>query len=188
MKHLTRLKHGLIDWLIQRAQRTPYVHLTNADGTPYMDRFWLLRIGRTGVDSYGQPRPWIALRVHHIRSSDQGELFHDHPWPFFSWIMRGGYFERTPFTGHWRGTPPTAMGRHEPYIEAWRGSGALLFRRASAWHRLHLPGWLLPDGAWTLVLTLPLRQSWGFRTRHGRKVDHRDYLAAQACQAQQGAP
>lgn len=85
--------------LIRRGARTPYFHLVNADGTPYMDRFWLPRIGRAGVDDRGQPRPWLALRLHHIRSSDHGGVFHDHPWSFFSLILRGGYFEHRAFDG-----------------------------------------------------------------------------------------
>lgn len=40
-----RLFRAFADWAIQRAMRTPYFHLFHDDGRPYMQRFWLLRIG-----------------------------------------------------------------------------------------------------------------------------------------------
>lgn len=173
-----RLLERFAAWVIGHAQRTPYFHLSNADGTPYMDRFWLLRLGRTGTDDRGQPRPWIALRVHHIRSSDAGRDFHDHPWSFVSLILRGGYREDRPYAG---AVPvvadavPSAIAE-QPYTSTWYGAGALLFRRAATWHRLTLDDQQLAAGTWTLVLTLPpADRRWGFLVR-GRKVDHREYF------------
>ncbi|HFL7679734.1 TPA: hypothetical protein ACOEOP_000041 [Stenotrophomonas maltophilia] len=168
--------------LIRRGARTPYFHLVNADGTPYMDRFWLLRIGCAGLDDRGQPRPWLALRLHHIRSSDHGGIFHDHPWSFFSLILRGGYFEHRPFDGPLPAVPdavPSAIAE-EPYSSTWYGAGQLLFRRAEGWHRIALAEDLQAEGTWTLVLTLPPRaHSWGFHIR-GQKVEHRAYFRKEA--------
>jgi len=147
-----------------------------------MDRFWLLRIGRAGVDDRGQPRPWLALRLHHIRSSDQGGVFHDHPWSFFSLILRGGYFEHRPFDGPLPAVPdavPSAIAE-EPYSSTWYGAGQLLFRRAEGWHRIALAEDLKHEGTWTVVLTLPPRAcSWGFRVR-GQKIEHRAYFRKEA--------
>lgn len=41
----SRLFNAFADWAIRRAMRTPYTHLFHDDGRPYMQRFWLLRIG-----------------------------------------------------------------------------------------------------------------------------------------------
>lgn len=41
----SRLFNAFANWAIQRAMRTPYTHLFHDDGRPYMQRFWLLRIG-----------------------------------------------------------------------------------------------------------------------------------------------
>lgn len=41
----TPLFRFLVARLIARAQRTPYFHLFHMDGTPYMERYWLVRIG-----------------------------------------------------------------------------------------------------------------------------------------------
>lgn len=48
-----RIFRAFGDWAIQRAMRTPYTHLFHDDGRPYMQRFWLLRIG--------MPKGWRQL-------------------------------------------------------------------------------------------------------------------------------
>lgn len=153
-------------WVIRRALRTPYRHLRHADGRPYMDRYWLFRIG-------GGEYPWFGARVHHILSSDNDLAMHDHPWPFVSIILRGGYREVRlacdfPRERNWYtnvGDRATLVTSHD-YT-----AGAVLFRRASTWHLLHLaPG----QEAVTLFITLPKLQSWGFLWR-SRKVDWREF-------------
>lgn len=49
------LFNAFADWAIRRAMRTPYFHLFHDDGRPYMERFWLLRIG--------MPRGWRQLEA-----------------------------------------------------------------------------------------------------------------------------
>ncbi|MGH8073691.1 MAG: hypothetical protein ACREO4_06415 [Lysobacter sp.] len=167
-------------WVIRRAAWKPYFHLRNVDGTAYMDRYWLVRIGRDGVDEHGQPKPWISLRVHHIRSSDIGRHFHDHPWTFVSLVLFGGYHEDKPYdaesgftVSRLRNCPSGVVYTRETYI-----AGEFLLRRASDWHRLRLPDQLVDAGTWTLVLTLPKRpESWGFLV-DGKKVPWREYFSA----------
>jgi hypothetical protein len=156
------------DWVIQRAMRTPYFHITHEDGAPYMDRSWLLRVG--GSDEIGcEPakHPWVSARVHHIRSSDWPTP-HDHPWPMIILILRGGYDEIVPIT---RDGVVLARRRYR--------AGSLRFVRAESWHYLELVD---GEDAWTLVLTLPKRQSWGFLV-NGVKVPWRQYLAERASKA-----
>ncbi|MGH8082533.1 MAG: hypothetical protein ACREP7_18300 [Lysobacter sp.] len=178
MHFLHALFNRFADAVIARAQRTPYFHLRNSDGTPYMDRFWLLRIGRSGQDSQGNAMPWIALRVHHIRSSDEGRDFHDHPWAFFSLILRGGYYEERPYTGPIIPPKPVDLRVEktsgQEYTRSVYYAPRLLFRRARQWHRLRLPGELAQCGTWTLVLTLPKSQEWGFLF-NGMKIDRHSY-------------
>lgn len=134
-----------VDRLIARAQRTPYIHL---DG--YLLRWWLLPYNRTGY----------AARVHQLVSSDRGRDLHNHPWPYATIILRGGYFEHTP-GGRW----------DAPTVRRWYGPGSVLVRPADSFHRLEL--WRRPDGTeepcWTLFLTGPKRRDaaaghscWGF--------------------------
>jgi len=91
-------------------------------------------------------RGW-NLRLHLFRKTDRDSCFHDHPWRFWTLILRGGYVEETP------------EGRNQ------LRPGLLRARPASYRHRLVS----LPKGrAWTLILTAPKEQSWGFWTRGGK--------------------
>lgn len=175
---LQRLLDCLSLWLIRRAVRRPYAHLVNEDGTPYMDRYWLLRIGGD-PDGY----PWFGARIHHIRSSDS-QHFHDHPWNFFSLILWGGYWEEQPLKH--LGSPLFDAELHwdretrESYVRTWRGRGSWVFRRATTWHRLRLTD--MPrnppapiEGTWTLFITgRQVQDTWGHLV-DGVKVPQRVY-------------
>jgi hypothetical protein len=149
------------EWIIRRAMRTPYVHLAG-----YMERFWLIRIGRRGGGESG-PYPLIGARVHHILRSDSDRVFHDHPWPYLTIILRGGYWE----------VRPVLVDNVVSYtVRTWHGAGSVLLRRANSWHRLELPE---GQTAWTLFCTGPKVQHWGFLVgRH--KVGWRKYLGVPA--------
>lgn len=156
---------NLPGWIIRRAMRTPYIHLPG-----YMERFWFVRIGRRGGGQNGA-YPLIGARVHHILRSDEGRNFHDHPWPYLTVILRGGYWEITPdfFDGEMRGE-----------VRRWHGPGSMLLRRARSWHRLELPA---GQTAWTLFCTGPKVQPWGFLVGR-RKVGWREYLGVPAGQGE----
>lgn len=161
-----------IDWLIERAKRTPYFHL---DG--YMARFWLVPYNTVIERSPGAadgtgPVTWrrpvakllqalgIAARVHHILRSDHGRDPHDHPWPFVTIILRGGYYE----------VRFDADGK--AIRSRWHGPGSVLFRRATDLHKL-----VLPEGqtAWTLFVTGKKCQTWGFKPEGAPKVPYWQY-------------
>lgn len=152
---------GLTDWIIRRAMRTPYVHL---DG--YMERFWFVRIGRRGGGQSGA-YPLLGARVHHILRSDDGRVFHDHPWWYLTIILRGGY---------WEVRPVFVDGVASYCARTWRGPGSVLLRRAASWHRLELPP---GETAWTLFCTGPKVQHWGFLVGR-KKVGWREYLGVPA--------
>lgn len=183
----------MIDWLINRAKRTPYFHLPG-----YMERYWLVpynavitrtlhdvrpiivngtvvgesNVSRLVVDGTGPVNPWrrpfarllqkmgIAARIHHILRSDQGRDPHDHPWPFVTIILRGSYYEhRFDRDGRWAGTK-------------WHGAGSVLFRCAKDFHMLELPQ---GKTAWTLFITGPKQQTWGFKPLIGPKIPYHQY-------------
>ena len=176
---MKRILTRIADWLIERAQRTPYVHITDEHGSTYMERFWLIPYNRLG----------IAARVHHILRSDEDRHMHDHPWWSVSVILRGGYWEETPHPAgmYW---DVHCDGFNQ---KRWRGPGSIVFRRATDWHRLELPAsgpaWLSqsdvtmpPRSCWTLFITGPKRKDgdpahscWGFLV-DGVKVPADVYL------------
>lgn len=101
----------------------------------------------------------IAVRVHEILRSDAGRDPHDHPWPYLTVILRGGYFEtRYDDEGF-------VTGRK------WHGPGSVMFRPAKSWHRLDVPP---GTTATTLFITGPKAQRWGFNV-DGVKVPYDQY-------------
>ena len=130
--------------------------ITGQDGSPYLLR-------RTVVET-----PWFAVLHHTFLRSDADRCCHDHPWSFASLILSGGYYEES----------EDASGARSV---AWRGPGALLFRKATHRHRVILPNAVgLPTGAepagpdrsqtlpsTSLVVRLAKSREWGFWTREG---------------------
>lgn len=132
--------------------------ITGQDGSPY-----LVRLTIVGT-------PWFALMHHTFLRSDADRCLHDHPWPFASLVLSGGYFEESEWVS------PEGEGRRKRTLE-WRRPGAVLFRRATHRHRVLLPDadWS-PTGPWTdrepvpartLVLRLRKTRTWGFWTPDG---------------------
>ena len=157
------------DYLIRRAQKTPYFHLEG-----YMNRWWLVPyVGAgsamaTGCGWVSWKRPFtrllqclgVAIRVHEILRSDLGRDPHDHPWPYITVILRGGYWEE-----RYQGTEMVSL--------KWHGPGSVLMRAATDLHRLCLPAGTTTH---TLFMTGRYKQRWGFMTAKG-KVPHNEYLA-----------
>lgn len=177
---MSRFTDRIIDALIRRAKQTPYSHIGG-----YMERFWLVPFRDKGagpgcgpVSFWRRPFAWvlqrlgIAVRLHHILRSDDARAFHDHPWAFVSVILRGSYTEVRPIFEHhiYRGN------RWQHY-----GPGAVLFRRASAWHRIVLG---FRGSVWTLFISGPWAQQWGFLVEARYKMPWREYVANRGQEAQ----
>lgn len=144
---MKRLLEFFARWIIARALRTPYTHLFNADGTPYMGRFWLFRTGL------------VSARVHRIYTRDHDLHLHDHPFSFVGLVLRGGYLESRPVTAE-----PCFSGDRERTEETFRLAGSWAYRRATDRHRIAS---VLPD-TWTLIFMGPRVHWWGFFTPAGK--------------------
>jgi hypothetical protein len=147
----------LADLIIERAKRTPYKHLYHADGSVYMERFWL----RPYSDDYNG----IAARVHHIVTPDYDRELHDHPWDFVSIVLRGGYTEARPID-----VEPCFAGTSELVCHGFRGAGSIARRRATDRHRITD----VMSDTWTLFVTGAKRQWWGFYGPTG-KIHWKDF-------------
>lgn len=90
---------------------------------------------------------WLGIFVHKLCRSDHERALHDHPWTFFSLVLRGGYLEVTEQVGTY------------PVAKLWRGVGSLAYRPASWRHRV-----VIPSGrpAWTFVVVFKRVRVWGF--------------------------
>lgn len=87
----------------------------------------------------------LGVYVHHLLRSDNDRALHDHPWPFVSIVLRGGYCEIH---------DQTIDG--EPFVY-WHSPGSVLVRPAEWRHRF-----CLTKPAWTLVIVGRRCRKWGF--------------------------
>jgi hypothetical protein len=68
-------------------------------------RLTLLHEGKPFLQRWGWECRWFGVFLHHIIAPDPGLDMHDHPWPFISIVLCGGYSEwyadiRSPNTVH----------------------------------------------------------------------------------------
>jgi len=87
--------------------------------------------------------------LHKFHKGDPGDV-HDHPWPYFTLILAGGYYEWVPKFAN-----EIMIGE----IRMWRGPGHFRFCSSTSYHRLELKEGITP---WTLFMPGPQRREWGF--------------------------
>lgn len=147
---MNRLLSWIVGKLIAHAMKTPYTPIQD-----YMERYWLIPYSKY----------FLAIRIHHILRSDDDRAFHDHPWPYLTIVLRGGYHEVKP-----------AYDKSGLYIgdtRKWYGPGSILFRRSNSFHRLEVPE---GQTAWTLFTTGRYMRKWGFMPNPAYKIPHNEYL------------
>jgi hypothetical protein len=142
------------------------------DGIPYLIRRTLLSIGR-----------FFSIKYHQILQSDDA-CPHDHPWPFLTIILGGGYFEWTPYYQKEKGEILAEQVGYDGIKEVLRyhAPGSIMYRPATWIHRLELK----LDGknivpAKTLVFTGRVLRDWGFLTKEGW-IFWRKYSRQNHCQ------
>lgn len=137
----------MLAWFLSKLRQ---VHLTGrGDGDPYLSRYWLL----------GHKTSRWALMLHKMWRPDDDACHHDHPWSFWTLVLKGGYVEQVTVK-HGKG-----FDLRPPWIRTRRNRpGMLLYRPAEHTHRIsYLPN----HTCWTLVLRFKKRRSWGFHTKRG---------------------
>lgn len=149
----------LVDWLIARAQRTPYFHIAGEEGV-YMRRWWLMPRWTLKADERGNlmPKAWMpfSVRVHHICLPDHDRDLHDHPFNYRTVILRGCYVEEDIFS-----------------VRRSRIPGDTVAATAQTFHRIASVS--KDGGVWTLFIMGRRINPWGFLVG-GRKVHWRAYL------------
>lgn len=152
-----------VDWLLERAKRTPYSHIQgrNTDEL-YMRRWWLFNPYQNADGSYTK-RNWFmrllpSIRIHEILLPDDDQHLHDHPWDAQTIILRGGYVEQLP-----------ALNFKDRFVK--RSAGDTNAIRFGEYHRI-----TFIDGvAVTLFITFKYRGTWGFLV-DGKKVPYQQYF------------
>ena len=118
-------------------------------GNPMMERWRLLQT------------PWLGIYVHFIYREDLDPIPHDHPWQFWSFVLRGSYDEH-----YW----PDARTFGEWERNTFRRWSFHRFPRAASHRITHVA----PKTA-TLVIVGRKVRTWGFWCA-GRFTDYRDAL------------
>ena len=140
-------QHGLYRLIPDREHNAPYLHRYYLLNTRWLARWF--------------PQWSYRLVLHKCVLSDIDGL-HDHPWPWKSKILEGGYWE----------TLPDGDGSTQ---RVWRGPEHG-WRSCSAtdYHRLELP----EEGAvsWSLFLMGPKEKDWGFQDREGNWIQWAEYI------------
>lgn len=131
--------------LLERIGRKRVI-LDRESQEPYLTRYYL----------FLKDRKWFPFNIflHNFHKSDPDDL-HDHPWPFITIILRGGYWE------------------HTPKGKFWRGAGTINWAGSKSLHRVELePG----VDTWTLFMPGPTVREWGFIDK-GIWKRHDQYIA-----------
>jgi len=127
-------------------------------GADYMHRYYLFLKDRT----------WFPFNftLHKIVKSDD-PIFHDHPWPYMTIVLKGGYYEHTPVFD--------SKGVKFAEVSKWRGPGSIIIRSSGEYHWLELEN---NQPATTLFFMGPQTREWGFLTGSNDKswVKHTEYL------------
>jgi len=143
MKTMKTFRSKFLSWLETLGRKR--VIMDRHENEPYLTRYYL----------FLKDRKWFPFNIflHNFHKGDLDDL-HDHPWPFITFIIKGGYWEHTP------------SGRF------WRKAGTIRFARCHSLHRVELePG----VDVWTIFIPGPKLRDWGF-LRKGEWVQHEQYL------------
>lgn len=147
----------LLNWL-ERHDRKRIV-MDRINDKPYLERYYLFLKDRKQFP--------FNIFLHRFLRSDPDDV-HDHPWPYATLILKGGYWEWIPQFN--------SQGEKIGEISAWRGPGHFRICGANSYHRIELDPSV---DCWTLFMPGPQKREWGFLTRRGW-VPHEQYLSERA--------
>jgi hypothetical protein len=145
----------LLNFLERHGRRRTVMDRVNNE--PYLERYYLFLKDRKRFP--------FNVFLHKFLKSDPDDV-HDHPWPYATVILKGGYWEWTPQFDK--------DGKKFGEIAHWRGAGHFRVCSANSYHRIELDPTV---ECWTLFMPGPQTQDWGFLTRQGW-VQHKQYLDA----------
>lgn len=131
---------------LPQRQRTDQISRQDGGSTPRPGTFTVKWREHLGLDAcpyvirWRLETKWGSIRLHHWLSHDDDRAFHDHPWDFVTFVVKGGYTDSGP--------------NGDEHLRA----PAIQHRSATHQHTV------FPDdgGAWTIVVTGPRVRTWGF--------------------------
>jgi hypothetical protein len=140
--------------LLDRLGRKRIV-MDRVENEPYLERYYLFLRERERFP--------FNVFLHKFLKSDPDDV-HDHPWPYATLILKGGYWEWIPHFD--------TVGRKTGEYQVWRGPGHFRISKANSFHRIELD----PDiTAWTLFMPGRKCRDWGFMVKN-KWVQWEQYL------------
>ena len=131
--------------LLDRLGRKRIV-MDRVENEPYLERYYLFLRERNRFP--------FNIFLHKFLKSDPDDV-HDHPWPYATLVLKGGYWEWIPHFD--------TVGRKTGEYQVWRGPGHFRVSSANSYHRIELD----PDiTAWTLFMPGPKQRDWGFLVKN----------------------
>jgi hypothetical protein len=154
------MKKLFLQWL-ERVGRKRVV-MDRINNEPYLERYYLFLKDRTRFP--------FNVFLHRFLKSDPDDV-HDHPWPYATLILKGGYYEWLPQFN--------SKGEKIGELQVWRGPGSFRVCSANSYHRIELDPSI---ECWTLFMPGPQKREWGFLSK-GKWIQHEQYLDQRAAQA-----
>jgi len=141
--------------LLERLGRKRII-MDRVDNEPYLERYYLFLKDRERFP--------FNIFLHKFLKGDPDDV-HDHPWPYATLILAGGYYE-------WVLVFNT-LGKKINEIKYWRGPGHFRICSPNSYHRIELK-----DGvtAWTLFMPGPQKRDWGFLV-NDQWIQNEKYIA-----------
>ena len=129
--------------------------MDRGENQPYLERYYLFLKERERFP--------FNVFLHKFLKSDPDDV-HDHPWPYATLILKGGYWEWIPIFD--------SVRRKTGEIQHWRGPGHFRICSATSYHRIELDPNIT---AWTLFMPGPKQREWGFLVKN-QWVQWQEYL------------
>lgn len=163
---------GFVAWKVAANLRRPAKVITGCEARGDGDKPYLTRRTLLGLGPLGK----VCLHAFHRSDHD---VFHDHPFPFATLVLRGGYLDVTPGTG---GPKSEWLGPGAFRLRPARHAHQVVLIRTSTWDMSGpVPREIAGDVPATTLVWLGTRvREWGFHLTEGW-MHWRRYFAREGC-------
>jgi hypothetical protein len=148
-----------LNWLDRQGRKR--VIMDRQNNEPYLERYYVLFNTRKHFP--------FNVFIHKFLKGDPDDV-HDHPWPYATLILAGGYYEWVPVFN--------TLGQKINEIRYWRGPGHFRISQPTSYHRIELKEGVT---AWTLFMPGPHKREWGFLVNN-KWIHNEKYLTDKAQQ------
>ena len=146
-----------MNWFLKLLERygRKRIIMDRINDEPYLERYYLFLKDRKKFP--------FNIFLHKFLKSDPDDV-HDHPWPYATLIIKGGYWEWIPQFDD--------KGLKYGEVAKWRGPGHFRTCSANSFHRIELDPSV---DCWTIFMPGPQKREWGFLVKN-KWIQNDEYL------------